>query len=176
MALVVFLRGVNVGGHRTFRPSVLAQELRAFDVVSVGAAGTFVVRRPVSRTRLRAELASRLPFDAHVVICTGADLLRFADSHPFREHRSHPSIIPFVSVLAKARKPSSPLPLRFPATGAWTLRIQGQQGRFVYGIYRRTMRAISHLGQLDQLFGSPATTRSWNTIAAIARLLEAPKG
>src|SRR4051794_3057989 len=27
MALVVFLRGVNVGGHRTFRPSVLAREL-----------------------------------------------------------------------------------------------------------------------------------------------------
>jgi hypothetical protein len=26
MALVVFLRGVNVGGHRTFRPSALAKQ------------------------------------------------------------------------------------------------------------------------------------------------------
>jgi hypothetical protein len=26
MALIVFLRGVNVGGHRTFRPSILARE------------------------------------------------------------------------------------------------------------------------------------------------------
>jgi len=46
MALVVFLRGVNVGGHRTFRPSLLANELSDFDVVNVGAAGTFVVRNP----------------------------------------------------------------------------------------------------------------------------------
>ena len=45
MALVVFLRGVNVGGHRTFRPSVLARELGDYDVVNVGAAGTFVVRQ-----------------------------------------------------------------------------------------------------------------------------------
>ena len=46
MALIVFLRGVNVGGHRTFRPSTLARELSDYDVVSVGAAGTFVVRKP----------------------------------------------------------------------------------------------------------------------------------
>jgi hypothetical protein len=33
MALVAFLRGVNVGGHRAFRPTVLAQELADLDVV-----------------------------------------------------------------------------------------------------------------------------------------------
>ena len=43
MALVVFLKGVNVGGHKTFRPSVMARELQ-LDAVSIGAAGTFVIR------------------------------------------------------------------------------------------------------------------------------------
>jgi hypothetical protein len=42
MALIVFLRGVDVGGHRTFRPSILARELSDHDVVNVGAAGTFI--------------------------------------------------------------------------------------------------------------------------------------
>ena len=37
MALVVFMRGVNVGGHETFRPAALAKELVALDVVNVGA-------------------------------------------------------------------------------------------------------------------------------------------
>src|SRR5258708_3993883 len=46
MALIVFLRVINVGGHRTFRPSILARELSDYDVVNVGAAGTFVVRKP----------------------------------------------------------------------------------------------------------------------------------
>ena len=44
MALVVLLRGVNVGGHRTFRPTTLAEQLRHLDAVNVGAAGTFVIR------------------------------------------------------------------------------------------------------------------------------------
>lgn len=71
MALVVLLRGVNVGGHRTFRPSVLAKELAALDVVNIGAAGTFVIRQPVTQTRLRTELARRLPFEAEIMICRG---------------------------------------------------------------------------------------------------------
>ncbi len=175
MALVVFLRGVNVGGHRIFRPSVLTQQLRAFDVVNVGAAGTFVVRAPVSQTRFRAELMRRLPFDTHVMICTGRDLLRLASSSPFAGEPSGPTLVPFVSVLAKARRPSSALPHRFPATGAWELKVLGQQGRFVLGVYRRTMKAVSHLGRIDKLYGAPVTTRNWNTIMAIARLLAPPR-
>ena len=175
MALVVFLRGVNVGGHRTFRPSVLAQQLRRFDVVNVGAAGTFVVRRPPSQTALRAELARRLPFDTHMMICRGSDLLRLASSHPFTGQPSGRDVVAFVSVLAKPRRPSSPLPQRFPATGEWGLRVLGQQDRFVFGLYRRTMTAIRLLGQLDRVFGVPATTRNWSTMMAIARLLEASR-
>ena len=33
MTLIVFLRGVNVGGHRRFRPSTLAKELSDYGVV-----------------------------------------------------------------------------------------------------------------------------------------------
>ena len=55
MALVVLLRGVNVGGHRTFRPTKLAAQLRHLGAVNVGAAGTFVIRQPVTRAQLRAD-------------------------------------------------------------------------------------------------------------------------
>ena len=64
MALVVFLRGVNVGGHRTFRPSILARQLKHYDAINVGAAGTFVIRRPANQAKLRAELQRKLPFAA----------------------------------------------------------------------------------------------------------------
>jgi len=36
MALVVFLRGVNVGGYKTFRPGALAKDLAEFGVVNAG--------------------------------------------------------------------------------------------------------------------------------------------
>jgi hypothetical protein len=78
MALVVLLTGVNVGVHRTFRPSVMAKELK-LDVTSIGAAGTFVVRQPISRTKLREDIMRRLPFAADVMICGGWNtILRIA--------------------------------------------------------------------------------------------------
>ena len=172
MALVVFLRGVNVGGYRRFRPRIVAQELRRFDVVNVGAAGTFVVRKPVSQARLRTAIARLLPFDTHVMICSGRELLRLTSSSPLAGQPSGPDIVPFVSILAKRGQPSSELPHRFPATGEWGVRVVGQQGRFVFGVYRREMKSIGHLAQLDRLYGVPVTTRNWNTMVAIARILE----
>jgi hypothetical protein len=76
MALIVFIRGVNVGGHRTFRPSIVARELSDYDVLNVGAAGTFVVRKPGSRAKFRTALLRKLPFEAEIVLCDGRDLMR----------------------------------------------------------------------------------------------------
>src|SRR5437899_10581314 len=151
MALVVFLKGVNVGGHRTFRPSVLAKELKRFDVVNVGAAGTFVIRKAVSRVKLRAELMRRLPFETALMICNGSDILRLASDDPFAGQPSGPNIVRFVSVLAKRRQPLSSLPLSLPSDGEWCLRILGCQDRFVFGLYRREMKTIGYLGQLEKV-------------------------
>lgn len=170
MALVAFLRGVNVGGHRTFRPSQLATRLRDYGVVNVGAAGTFVVRRPGSRTTFRAALLRTLPFDTVVVLCDGRDLLRLEMEHPFAP--PGPGVTRFVSVLSRAGRVGAPLPLKLPPSGKWLVRLVGARGRFVFGEYRRDMKTIGYLGKVDKLFGAPATTRHWNTIMAIVRLLK----
>ena len=172
MALVVFLRGVNVGGHKTFRPSALAKELKRFDVVNVGAAGTFVVRKPVSHAKLRAEILRRLPFEAQLMICDARDILRLVSSDPFPNHTLDRTITCFFSVLAAGRVASCTVPLSFPDSGRWCLKVLSRDDRFVLGQYRREMKAIGYLGQLDKVFGVPATTRSWNTILAIARILK----
>jgi uncharacterized protein (DUF1697 family) len=172
MALIVFLRGVNVGGHRTFRPSVLAKELRHYDVVNIGAAGTFIVRKPPSRTKLRAELRRKLPFEAEVVLCGGGDLLRLETKNPFAAEPSSPDVVRFVSVLSKAGGVRASLPVTFPSDGEWLVRVMAAEGQFVFGMYRRHMKTIGYLGQIDKLYGVPATTRNWNTIMAIVRSLK----
>jgi uncharacterized protein (DUF1697 family) len=172
MVLVVFLRGVNVGGHRTFRPSVLARELSAFDVVNIGAAGTFVVRKPGSRTKFLTALSRKLPFEAEIVICDARDLIRLETEHPFGTRPCPTDQVRFVSVLSKAGRLLAPLPVTFPADGEWLVRVIASQGQFVFGTYRRHMKTIGYLGQIDKLFGGPATTRNWNTIAAILRVLK----
>jgi len=172
MALVVLLRGVNVGGHRTFRPTRLAEHLKHLDAVNIGAAGTFVIRRPVTQARLRAELARGLPFDAEIMICQGREIVRLMSQDYFAGQPMRPDIVRFVSVLSKRPRSAPSTPMRFPSTGKWLLKILARDNRFVFGVYRRHMKVISYLGAFDRLFGVPVTTRSWNTVTAIAKVLD----
>ncbi|MFL5616301.1 MAG: DUF1697 domain-containing protein [Gemmatimonadaceae bacterium] len=172
MALVAFLRGINVGGHRSFRPSVLARELSTFGVVNVGAAGTFVVRKPGSRAKLRAALAAKLPFVAEVMLCDGRELQELATDNPFASEPLRPDIVRFVSILTRADTAPRSVPVMIPAEGDWYVRVIGCRGCFVFGVYRRHMKTIGCLGQLDKLFGSPATTRGWSTIMKIVEILD----
>ena len=173
VALVVLLRGVNVGGHRTFRPTTLVEQLKHLDVVNIGAAGTFVIRRPVTQAQLRAELTRRLPFDAEIMICQGRDILRLMSRNHFAGQPVRPDIVRFVSVLSRRPRSELSTPMTFPSSGTWLLKVVARENRFVLGMYRRHMKVIGYLGTLDRLFGVPATTRNWNTITAIAKVLNA---
>lgn len=176
MALVVFLRGINVGGHRRFRPSVLAAELEDFDAVNVGAAGTLVVRRPGPEAKFRVELVRRLPVETTAALCDGRELLRLLDENPFESEPSNPELVRFVSILSNASRCTASIPFTLPPDGAWFVRVIAAKERFVCGVYRRHMKTIGYLGQLDKLFGAPATTRNWNTILAVARILKGESG
>lgn len=171
MALVVLLRGVNVGGHRTFRPTVLAGQLRHLDAVNIGAAGTFVIRKPITQSRLRAEVAQRLPFDAEIVIFKGRELSELLAHDYFAGEPARSDIVRFVSVLSGRPRLKPSLPMSFPTEGKWMMKVLAREGRFAVGMYRRRMEAVRQFGMLDKLFGVPVTTRNWNTIVAIARVL-----
>jgi uncharacterized protein (DUF1697 family) len=175
MALVTFLRGINVGGYRKFRPSILADEMQDFGVVNIGAAGTFVITKTVSQTDVRSEILRRLPFEAHVMMCTGQELMAAAANHPFAGTPCRYDIIRFVSVFANTPPRVPPLPMRIPENGKWLVKIMTTHKRFLFGLHRREMKAITCLGAMDKLFGMPATTRNWNTIATILKILKRPE-
>ena len=174
MAIVVFLRGANVGGHRRFRPSLVAKELQRFDVVNIGATGLFVVRNPGSGKTFRAELLRRLPFDTHVVFCEGTDVLALERRSPFQRITVDRDHVRFVSILTgpvPGRLPA--MPFGIPSNDDWYVRIIGRKNEFVFGVYRRHMKTISYLGRIDKALGVPVTTRNWNTIDAVLKVLKA---
>jgi uncharacterized protein (DUF1697 family) len=171
MAHVVLLRGVNVGGHRTFRPSLLARALARYDVVNIGAAGTFVVRARARQDELRAAFCGELPFATEITVCKARDFAAIAADDPFEGERLGDDVTRFVSVLAKRPRLAPSMPFALPAEGEWLVRIVGARGRFVFRQYRRHLRTIGYLGTLDRVFGVPVTTRSWSTVAAIGDAL-----
>jgi uncharacterized protein (DUF1697 family) len=171
MSSVVFLRAVNVGGANICRPAQIAKELARLDIVNIGAVGTFVVRKDASESALRAAIAKKLPFKCEIMICPARDIAKLIAKNPFAGQPFGPDITRFVSVLAKRIPAPPPVPLSLPSDDDWLLKIIAIQNRFVLGIYRRQMKAISYLGNIEKQFGVPVTTRNWNTIEKIAKIL-----
>jgi uncharacterized protein (DUF1697 family) len=171
MRWAVFLRAVNVGGTNRCQPAQIAKQLAKFGVVNIGAVGTFVVRDDVSESVLRTALARKLPFKCEIMICPARDIIKLASKDPFSQEPSGPDITRFVSVLAKRLSAPPSLPLSLPSDDDWLLKIIAIQDRFVLGLYRRQMKAISYLGKIEKKFGVAATTRNWNTIQKVAQIL-----
>ena len=172
MAAVVFMRGVNVGGRKTFRPATLARELAAFDVVSVGAAGTFVVRKTVSHATLRAEFVRRLPFEAELMICRASEVMDIAAGDLFPDEASVEGVRRFVSVMAKRPQSLTNFPITQPAGDGWQVKVIGVHGRFALSLSRRTGRTMVYPNEVvEKSLGVPATTRNWNTISRISDIL-----
>ena len=105
------------------------------------------------------------------MICEGREIVRLMSHNHFADQPVRPDIVRFVTVLSHVPRSALSTPVCFPSRGKWLLKIVATDNRFVFGVYRRHMKAISYLGRFDRIFGVPATTRNWNTITAVARVL-----
>jgi len=167
----VFMRGVNVGGYKTFRPSLLAKQLAHLGVINVGAAGTFVVPGNVAQRTIRAEFFKRLPFEAELMICRGGDVLDLAVSEPFPDSKD---LRRFFSAMSRRVGKPPRLPLCQPAGGQWEVKVIGISGGFALSLWRRLGRSfVDPNAVVEKAFGVRATTRNWNTIVKICEILRA---
>jgi uncharacterized protein (DUF1697 family) len=168
------MRGVNVGGHKTFRPNVLAKELAGLGVINIGAAGTFVVRAKISQASLRAEFQKALPFEPELIFCPAREVIALAESDPFRRAPAESKDLRhYVTVMPKPLRLRPCLPLEQPGGTKWEVKIIGITGRFVLSLWRRTGKGIVYPNTVvEKQFAVPATTRNWNTISAICDVLE----
>jgi hypothetical protein len=143
--------------------------------VNVGAAGTLVIRKPGMCAEFLAELCQKLPFGGTIAFREGCDLIELEMATLFRAEPPRTDLVQFVSILSEAGRRVVSLPIALPQGDEWLVRIIGSRNRLVYGAYRRHMKTIGYLGQIDRLFGAPATTRSWSTVLSVLRILKAPE-
>jgi uncharacterized protein (DUF1697 family) len=169
---VVFLRGVNVGGRRTFSPSALARKLAALDVVSVQAAGTFVVGRAVSGAALRAAFRKELPFETELIVCTGREITDLLRAQPFPSPASSKDERRVVSIMARRLRTRPRLPISRPAAGQWQVKIVGVSGPFAMSLWRPRRQALLYPNAVvEEDLGVQATTRSWSTLCKVGDIL-----
>jgi len=169
MSSVVFMRAVNVAGHKAFRPSLLAKEIAHLGVINVGAAGTFIVPGRVAQKAIRAEFVRRLPFEAELIFCRGSDLLEMAASNPFPDVKD---LRRFVTTMSRLPEEVPELPLCHPVGERWEVKIIGVSGVFALSLWRRLGKSfVDPTGVVEKSLGVRATTRNWNTILKISDIL-----
>jgi uncharacterized protein (DUF1697 family) len=172
MGSVVFLRAVNVGGRKLF-PREFARELREFDTVNVGMAGTFVVRGSVPEATLRRAIERRLPFETEMAIAPGAEVQRLVRSRPFEDVPAPKEAQPFVTVLTRDPDQQPDLPVHVPQEAKWQLQVIERRGRFVLSLRRAEEPGAFYPNSIvERIFGSPGTTRGWPIILQIGKLLD----
>jgi uncharacterized protein (DUF1697 family) len=171
MASVVFMRGVNVGGHKAFRPSSIVEPLRALEVASIGAAGTFVVRADASADEIRRAFARALPFEAPLMICSDRDLGALLKADPFSGASEADG--QFISILERRPAKNPPLPLNVPEGREWMVALIAVRGCFVASLMRRLGSRMLYPNEVvEKRLGIAATTRGWPTFLKLREALE----
>ena len=174
MSSVVFLRAVNVGGHKAFQPTAVAKALAHCGALNIGAAGTFIIRERIAQAELRAELARCLPWDCEMMIAAAREVTRLAGGGLFPQGPSYMDLHRFVSVLARRPRRIPRLPFLFPAGADWQVKVIRVTGRFALTLWRRLGKTfVDPNGVVEKLLGVRSTTRNWNTILRISERLQA---
>jgi len=175
MASVVFFRAANVGGYQVFQPAKLARELESFGAANIGAAGTMVIRDNIGETKLRSEILRRLHFEPELMICPAGEVLELLQTKMFRDKPEGNEVSRFVSMLSKPPGKRLALPIEAPAAQPWEIRIVAVVGRFALTLRRPGRKGLYSNEVVEKNLGIPATTRSWNTIEAICKILNSPE-
>jgi uncharacterized protein (DUF1697 family) len=171
MRWAVFLRAVNVGGANRCQPARIAKELAKFGVVNIGAVGTFVVREDVSESVLRTSIAKKLPFKCEIMICPGKEIIDLAKENPLKGKTGN-AIDAHVTIMATRPTKLPKLPIYAPSKEKWEIRISRVVETAVLSLRRRVEGGRLYPNQIiEKLFGIPATTRTWNTIEKVAKVL-----
>ena len=172
MPWVIFLRGVNVGAHNRFQPSLLSRQLAPLRVVNVGAAGTMVVFGKITPARLRAKVLEQLSFIPEVMICDARNILALAKARPFADEKLDRDRRAFLTVVAKAPERLPRLPINAPATDPWQVKVIAVSGNLVLSLWHRAGSRLLYPNEVvEKAFVTPATTRSWNTIETIVKIV-----
>ena len=166
MATVIFFRAVNVGGHQTFRPGELAKALDAYDVVSIGAAGTFVAKSKATESQLRKAIASVLDFMPEIMMVDGAEIQSLLKMKRMLEPEV--GIGRFLTVMACPLTIKPRLPINAPDDDDWQVRIVAVKGKCALSLRRPGGKRPLYPNEIvEKTFKVSATTRNWATLQKI---------
>ncbi len=173
-AIIAFLRGINVGGHKKVTMAALkaAFESMGFrNVRTVLASGNVVFESRKTGPDLAAPMARGLAkafgFPVPVILRSTRELKAMVASDPFKAVPGGPDVRLYVTFRPKKAPALPPARLPEPPAGVRIIRIDPGE---VYSVVRLSQGAGTPdlMAFLERTLGRDVTTRNWQTVIKIA--------
>lgn len=168
----VLLRGVNVGGHRRLPMADLRRALEALgytDVKTYLQSGNAVVTAPDDDpARVAGRIEKQLGIGSDVLVRTGPELAAVIAGNPFPDAVANPKLL-HVAFLAAQPDPARVAALDPAKYAPDEFRLGDRVVYLRFAVSSgRSKLAVDALAR----FGVVATARNWNTVVALASLVQ----
>lgn len=175
---IALLRGINVGGNKKIKMEALRKQLATLgfeNIKTVLASGNVVFD---AKTKSTAKLVKQIEeliekeygFGVPTIIVPALEMEELKKSEPFKDIEVTKETRLYVSFLPE--KPDTDLILPYKVEDS-TYEILAIYGRVIASvlILQGNARTIDAMAVLDKEFGKNITTRNWNTVEKILKLL-----
>jgi uncharacterized protein (DUF1697 family) len=166
-----FLRGINVGGHKTVPMKELKKAFESLghqNVKTLLASGNVLFDAPeTTRVELTQKISAYLEktfgIEIGVLVRTRAEIQKLTDSAPFKKIRVTPQTRLYVTFISGKPKGALKIPYESPGKEIRILQVSNSAVLSVVTL-SPGVGTIDLMGILEKEFGKNITTRNWNTI------------
>jgi uncharacterized protein (DUF1697 family) len=179
LAYVAFLRGINVGGNMLVSMEALKKALASLgfaNIKTVLASGNVVFETKetapaVLGAKIEQKLKSEFGAEITVILRTGEGIQALLASKPFKATKVTPQTKLHVTFLPPNLEGGLKVSQRLSGTGYETRRVS--DGEVCSAVEVSPAWGTTDLMKLlEKQFGKKITTRTWNTIERIGKILE----
>jgi uncharacterized protein (DUF1697 family) len=159
----VFLRGINVGGHKPVVMAQLTKSLEALGCTEVKTllnSGNVVLTSKKSAAGLEKDVVKAVGFELEVLVWTAAELTALVESEPFADTAAD-----LKQYVCFAKRPVTlKLPVRWAKFGLEAF--AGQRRALFLRSFPVKNPRPGYPTELEREVG-PTTTRTWNTVLKV---------
>ena len=173
---VAFLRGINVGGHKTVKMDELKkafEQLGFQNVKTLLASGNIVFdaakqNQKTLSEKISEKLERTFGHEIGVIIRSVEEIKSLVDSNPFKVIKVTPETRLYVTFLAEKSKSTLKIPYSSPDGG---LKILSKTDTELCShlVLLPTRSTVDYMSVIEKEFGKKVTTRNWNTVLKILK-------
>ena len=170
ISYVAFLRGINVGGHKTISMKALSELLVSIgfkNITTILNSGNVVFefkeKSPADIAKIiEKAIETEFGFEVGVQIRTLQEIKKIVESNPFKAYKPSDDTHWYVTFLNDYKG-------KLPASTSDAYKFISVKNDTLFGIvYRNKGKSTDVMIALDKTFGKKVTTRNWNTLVKIA--------